>query len=404
LDTDKDQHFFYWFFESRSKPSTDPLILWLSGGPGCSSMAGLLMENGPCKVDASTNDTENNPFSWNNNANIVYLDQPINTGFSYGQNAANDTAEVGVQVYAFLQLFFQKFPKYSNNEFHVIGESYGGHYVPDVGKVINDNNKKSGSNKINLNSIGIGNGWTNPLIQYEYYPDMACNNTYYPVLPQSSCDASRKKWPQCKSKIEDCYRNGTIDSCKAADDYCGDVMQGAFFNTTLNPYDIRKNCDNSSVVCYGISNNLEYYLNRKDIKQALGANADINFQICSDTVTNAFNHTDDSVLNFSQYVGELLNDGIRVLIYAGDADYICNWMGNKAWTKALNWTGQAGFNSAKDLPWNPDPITESLGESRTYKNFTFLRVFGSGHMVPFDQPVSALHMVDTWIKGKPFKT
>lgn len=83
----------------------------------------------------------------------------------------------------------------------------------------------------------------------------------------------------------------------------------------------------------------------------------------------------------------LLEDGIRVLIYAGDADFICNWMGNKAWTLELPWSGQKGFKAAEDKTWYSDIGKEDGGEVRTYGNFTFLRAYGGGHMVCIFNPL-----------------
>jgi cathepsin A (carboxypeptidase C) len=86
------KNYFYWLFESRSNPSTDPLIMWLTGGPGCSSQLALLSENGPCSVTADGMSTVNNPFSWNTNANIMWVDQPAGVGYSYGvKNDKNET-------------------------------------------------------------------------------------------------------------------------------------------------------------------------------------------------------------------------------------------------------------------------------------------------------------------------
>ena len=75
-----DKNYFYWLFESRATPSTDPLIMWLNGGPGCSSQLGLLTENGPCTVSEDGLSTINNPHSWNNNANVMWIDQPAHVG------------------------------------------------------------------------------------------------------------------------------------------------------------------------------------------------------------------------------------------------------------------------------------------------------------------------------------
>ncbi|KAJ2178531.1 carboxypeptidase C, partial [Coemansia sp. RSA 353] len=103
------------------------------------------------------------------------------------------------------------------------------------------------------------------------------------------------------------------------------------------------------------------------------------------------------------YVRELpplLEAGIRVLIYAGDADFICNWYGNKAWSEALEWSGKTSFAGSADEDWIVDG--KAAGEARTFKNFSFLRVFGAGHMVPYDQPENSLDMINRWIANKPF--
>lgn len=77
------KHFYFAYFESRSNPKTDPLVLWLNGGPGCSSMTGLFFELGPCLVNADGESARENPYSWINAASVFFLDQPIGVGFSY---------------------------------------------------------------------------------------------------------------------------------------------------------------------------------------------------------------------------------------------------------------------------------------------------------------------------------
>ena len=87
------KNYFYWAFESRNDPETDPVVLWMTGGPGCSSEVALFGENGPCHVNSEGNATTPNQFSWNSNATIIYIDQPAGTGFSYGLGMDHD--EVG---------------------------------------------------------------------------------------------------------------------------------------------------------------------------------------------------------------------------------------------------------------------------------------------------------------------
>jgi carboxypeptidase C (cathepsin A) len=127
----------FWFFEARSNPSIAPLALWLSGGPGCSSMIGLFQENGPCTFNNVTGPNPVlNPYSWNNYANMLYVDQPIGTGFSYGNGSTNSTPEAAQVTWTFLQAFYTHFSNYQNRDFALFTESYGGHYGPNFSKYL----------------------------------------------------------------------------------------------------------------------------------------------------------------------------------------------------------------------------------------------------------------------------
>lgn len=131
LDISDTKHLFFWFFESRSKPKDDPLVLWLNGGPGCSSSTGLLFELGPCNIAKNGTTTEPNPHSWNSNTNMIFLDQPVEVGYSYADGESiNNTPAAAEDVYAFLQLFMAKFPEYASLPFHVAAESYGEFRAP----------------------------------------------------------------------------------------------------------------------------------------------------------------------------------------------------------------------------------------------------------------------------------
>lgn len=146
------QNYFYWFFESRSAPSTDPLVLWMTGGPGCSSEVALFGENGPCSVNKEGTDTVTNPYSWNTAANILYIDQPTGTGFSYGTGLDSNEVQVSEDMYDFLQQFLQGHPQYAKLPFFAFGESYAGHYIPAVTHRIwlNNQNLPAGAIHINL--------------------------------------------------------------------------------------------------------------------------------------------------------------------------------------------------------------------------------------------------------------
>jgi len=123
--TKTNKNYFFWFFESRSDPAKDPLVLWLTGGPGCSSQLALFAENGPCTIDGTN--TKTNKYSWNTKANLLYLDQPSGTGFSYGdERKTHNEKDVSQDMYLFVTLFLQKFEKYRNLPLFLFGESYAG--------------------------------------------------------------------------------------------------------------------------------------------------------------------------------------------------------------------------------------------------------------------------------------
>ena len=160
-----------------------PFVVWLTGGPGCSSTLALLTENGPCTVDGDgkSGTTTVNPHSWTEAAHVLWLDQPAGVGFSYGDENDSGEAMVGEDAYYFFQAFFQSHPEYANNPLYIIGESYGGHYVPAIAHRIWRGNQAPLCEKcipLNLAGLAIGNGLTAPEEQYPWYPEMVWNNSH----------------------------------------------------------------------------------------------------------------------------------------------------------------------------------------------------------------------------------
>jgi cathepsin A (carboxypeptidase C) len=130
LDTRGD--IFYWMFESRAEPAKDPLVVWLTGGPGCSSELALFIENGPFKINKADKTLKSHPFSWNNNANLLFLDQPLGTGFSKGKQLDTTEEQIAADFYTFMTEFLQTFPQFKGRDFFITGESYAGHYIPAI--------------------------------------------------------------------------------------------------------------------------------------------------------------------------------------------------------------------------------------------------------------------------------
>ncbi|RPB29261.1 hypothetical protein L211DRAFT_833115 [Terfezia boudieri ATCC MYA-4762] len=396
LDVDDDKHFFFWFFESRNDPKNDPVTLWLNGGPGCSSMTGLFMELGPSSINSHII-PEQNQFSWNSNSSVIFLDQPVNVGYSYSDTATKSTAAAAEDVYAFLTLFFEKFPQYGKQDFHIAGESYAGHYIPSFAAKILEHEDRN----INLKSILIGNGLTDGLTQYKYYAPMACGEGgYKAVLSPSECANMESTYPRCGSLIQGCYDSQSVWRCVPASIYCNNAMMGPYQRTGLNVYDIRGRCQDTSNLCYPQLGYIQKFMNKKEVMNAVGAEVS-SFDSCNFDVNRDFLFNGDWMLPFHKFIPEILKK-IPVLIYAGDADFICNWLGNQAWTNALEWKGKAGFNHEKLTPYMLGD--KEVGQIKSFGNFTFLRLYQAGHMVPFNQPEPSLQMFNEWLDGKYWET
>mmetsp|Transcript_57008 Transcript_57008/g.116668 ORF Transcript_57008/g.116668 Transcript_57008/m.116668 type:complete len:457 (-) Transcript_57008:10-1380(-) len=412
VDTGVDKNYFYWMFESRDTPSTDPLIMWLNGGPGCSSQLGLLTENGPCTISEDGLSTINNPNSWNNNANVMWVDQPAHVGYSYGakvKDLDHNESEIAEDMYGFLQEFFVANPQYADADFYVFGESYGGHYAPAISSRIFEGNQANveGTVKINLKGVGVGNGLTDPYIQYQYYPQMAMNNTYdIKCVEEDVYEKMVDRMPKCTKLIAACQGNTSM--CLPADDYCNLVETTPYYKTGLNPYDIRVPCGDSDL-CYDFSN-LDVFLNLDSTREALHVSDKVDKWVSCNTAVDLAIAPYDWMKNFQGTIAPMVEGGVRVLIYAGDTDFICNWMGNKAWTMDLAWDGKSAFESTGDHEWFYDSAKTTLGgwarsadsASGAGGSLTFLQVKEAGHMVPMDQPEAALSMLNTFTANKAF--
>ncbi|WEW61996.1 serine-type carboxypeptidase [Emydomyces testavorans] len=396
-DNEDDKHLFYWFFESRNDPKNDPVVLWLNGGPGCSSLTGLFLELGPASIDKKLK-VVHNPYSWNSNASVIFLDQPVNVGFSYSGSAVSDTIAAGKDIYALLTLFFKQFPQYAKQDFHIAGESYAGHYIPVFASEILSHKNRN----INLKSVLIGNGLTDPLTQYPHYRPMACGDGGYPaVLDESSCQSMDNALPRCLSMIESCYSSESTWVCVPASIYCNSAIIGPYQRTGQNPYDVRTKCEDSGSLCYTQLNYITKWLNQQSVMDTLGVEVS-SYDSCNMDINRNFLFHGDWMKPFHRVVPALI-DQIRVLIYAGDADFICNWLGNQAWTDALEWSGQKKFAHAqmKNLTIVDNKSEgKNIGEVKSHGNFTFMRLYGGGHMVPLDQPEASLEFFNRWLGGE----
>ncbi|RQM08201.1 hypothetical protein DH86_00000648, partial [Scytalidium sp. 3C] len=361
-------------------------------GPGCSSLTGLFLELGPASIDKNLK-LVHNPYSWNSNASVIFLDQPVNVGFSYSGSSVSNTVAAGKDVYALLTLFFKQFPEYAKQDFHIAGESYAGHYIPIFTSEILAHKKRN----INIKSALIGNGLTDPYVQYEYYRPMACGEGPWPrVLTESECQSMDNALPRCQQLIESCYNSESVWSCVPAAIYCNNNFIGPYQRTGQNVYDVRGKCEDSSNLCYSALGWISDYLNQRNVQEALGAEVS-SYDSCNFDINRNFLFQGDWMKPYHRVIPGVLEE-LPVLIYAGNADFICNYLGNQAWTEALEWPGKSAFNKAKIVDMTLDD-GHKYGKTKSSGNLTFAEIFAAGHMVPMDQPEASLDFLNKWING-----
>ncbi|XP_065870576.1 serine carboxypeptidase-like [Euphorbia lathyris] len=381
---------FYFFFESRNSKK-DPVVIWLTGGPGCSSELAMFYENGPFTI-AKNMSLVWNEYGWDKASNLLYVDQPIGTGFSYSsdpRDIRHNEEGVSNDLYDFLQAFFAEHPEYVNNDFYITGESYAGHYIPAFAARVHKGNKAKEGTHINLKGFAMGNGLTDPAIQYKAYTDYALDMG---LIEKSDYDRISKVVPLCEMAVKLCGTDGTI-SCMASYFVCNSIFSSIMARVgDINYYDVRKKCEGS--LCYDFSN-MEKYLNQKSVRDALGV-GDIGFVSCSRSVYQAM--LMDWMRNLEVGIPALLEDGIQLLVYAGEYDLICNWLGNSRWVHAMEWSGQKKFVSSPEVPFKVD--NSEGGVLKSHGPLAFLKVHDAGHMVPMDQPKAALEMLKRWTQGK----
>ncbi|KAF2029636.1 carboxypeptidase Y precursor [Setomelanomma holmii] len=420
------KHLFFWYFESQDKPSKDPLVLWLTGGPGGSSMIGLLQELGPCLINEYGNGTVYNEYGWSKNTNLLFVDQPAGVGFSYvdeGTPLPATSFTAAEDLHHFLQLFTTDvFPKLEGRDFHITGESYAGHYVPALGaQIVSQNALYPKRPQINLQSIFVGNGYVSPLdTAFGYWETLCTTNpgVKTPVFNETRCDIMANNMRRCLELANVCYSHPDPAICNAANTVCWDGVivhydgesAGRPGNGTRNRFDITEPCKSSGELCYLEPERISEYLNLPWVFEALGVpKAVANYSIYSMDIAWAFALTYDAGISTQPQVLYLLDAGIDVLFYQGNLDLACNTAGNLQWANSMQWKGQPAFVAQPKRPWSVDG--EEVGWFKEVKvetasgrktTFAMSTVDGAGHMVPYNKPKEALVLVDKWLEKRSY--
>jgi len=408
---DGDKMMFYWFSESQNDPSTDPVVLWLNGGPGCSSFDGFVYEHGPFTFnngpDGAKQNLTLNPYSWTKVANMIYLDSPCGVGLSYSNNSNDyitDDVITAMDSHNFLLNFFTAYPEFQSNDFYVSGESYAGVYVPTLAQQVMYGIHNGTTPKINLKGILVGNGVTdevfdgNAWIPFIYGHSFISNELMADI--EESCDGNY--WNPSNNECDNLLGNASnlvedlniydvLINCYMgeSDTRFQDLMTRVTTKLRQTTKDFSDN-DGEQVPCID-SNRATAWLNTPSVRTALHAIpvSVQNWTICSDLIS--YTSTYSTVIPIHE---ELLENGYRIMIYSGDSDMCVPNTGSEAWTESLN------------LPiidlWRPWFVNNQVaGYTQGYKGLTYATIKGAGHMVPQFKPPQALHFFTQFLNGQP---
>ncbi|KAJ7017885.1 Alpha/Beta hydrolase protein [Mycena alexandri] len=342
--------------------------LTIGGGPGTSGMSNPLSAQGPCLV--TENGTVPNPNRWTENFNLISLDHPVGVGYSYG-TLVNNSRTAAVDVYDFLQKFFRLFPHLSQNQFILSGGSYGGMYIPHIATVIHEQNLAIAKGKglpsavpINLESM---------MMRCYNVPDM---------YNASTCTELFEVLPTCLDSIRFAQEGPWLpERHVAAQKTCNRLEGGDRHGTVAE--DVRWKCYSTEPLgCLPPSFEwLPTFINRAEIKYALGIPDHLNFTVLSDAVTEEFEKYGDMIQPAYLLYTPLLTAGIRLLHYVGAQDANCAWPGVFSFLKLLPSPFQDEFLRTPDVSWPTaeDATVRVVGEGAG--NITYILVAQGGHFV-----------------------
>ncbi|BAT77927.1 Serine carboxypeptidase-like 18 [Vigna angularis] len=412
-EAEENAELFYYFIESENDPKGDPLLLWLTGGPGCSAFSGLVFEIGPLSFEnqeynGSLPNLTLKTQSWTKVSSIIFVDLPAGTGFSYPKTelAVNQSASKLVRhAHQFLRKWLIDHPEFLSNEVYIAGDSFCGLPIPVIVQEISYGNKGGIQPWINLQGYILGNPITTSteknyeipfnhgmaLISDELYQSLQrnCRGEYQNIDPTNAlCARDMQSYEESISGIaighvlepdceESALRNPIQDTWS-----CRRSLAHESYPLTMPPLNCRAHA-------YVLSS---YWANDDDVRKALHirkgtkgkwkrCNYDIPFKT---DISNSF-----------QYHVNLSRKGYRSLIYSGDHDMVVPFLSTQAWIRALNYSIVSDWRQ-----WYYNG--QVAGYTRTYSNqMTFATVKGGGHTAPEFKPEECLAMFMRWISNKP---
>ncbi|TBU48705.1 alpha/beta-hydrolase [Dichomitus squalens] len=406
---------FFWFWPTNNASNVNDLLFWTNGGPGCSSLEGFLQENGPISWSWGQSEPTPNPWSWTNLSNVLWVEQPVGTGFSQGVPDISNDDELAAQVAGFMEQFLEVFSELKGSNFWVSGESYAGYYVPYIANYLYEHPNPH----LHLKGIWISDPTISWFLVQSEIPALRFVQANENVFPFNSTVRT-----QLQNISDACGFTDYLDHVTYPPTGLLPLPRGAFLDpdgtvdfgddceingliqelvTEINPvFDIYRVTDTFpspwSVLGFPQSTQKFIYFNRTDVQDAIHA-PHIDWEICSEenvyvgfgdtSVPPAANNVLPNVIEKSE----------RVAIVHGLADMILIAEGARIAIQNMTWNGKQGFQT----PIEPESfIVDNMGVYGNYhteRNLTYVEFYYSGHQTPQFVPWAAYQTI-AYVLGK----
>ncbi|XP_056160714.1 serine carboxypeptidase-like 2 [Syzygium oleosum] len=416
-----DVQLFYYFIESERSPKDDPMMLWLTGGPGCSSLSGLIYEIGPLNFnyDNSSGNRPSfllNPYSWTKVANIIFLDQPVGTGFSYSTTQEGyHTGDLSsaAETYQFLRKWLMVHPEFLSNPLYITGDSYSGMTIPIIVTEVVNGNEVGHLPPLNIKGYVLGNPLTDvlydlnsrvvfahrkALISDELYKSAKnnCKGEYMHVDPENvDCGVDLQSVVECVEKIFNAHvlEPKCSTSTPRPNFLKWDRRILEHGNSEINPLSLhefpRPWCRNYDYLyCY-------VWANDETVQKALQIREGTKTEWIRCNESSSYAH---DVLKSTDYHRNLTEKKLRALIYSGDHDMVVPYIGTMAWIETLNLSLSTDWEA-----WFVDGQVAGYTLQYEHDNYklTYATVKGAGHTAPEYKPKETLAMIYRWFANYP---
>jgi len=400
VNAEKASNMFFWHFPALNGDKSAPLLIWLQGGPGASSMFGLFHETGPYELQRDTTSKRGEiklsqrALTWNNRYSLLFIDNPVGAGFSYTESAdgyATTEEDVSLNLLSVLQQFYLVFPSKAKVPLYLTGESYAGHYIPALGYRIHVHNgllDKSNPAYIPMEGLAIGDGWIDPINMVPAYPAMLEGMGLIDLTQQ-------KVFESYCARITTAIKGKYMSTAFAIWDEMinGDLFpyDSLFLNVT-GSYDYDNNQNTQAPASFSL---YAEFLDQVDTRAALHVG----------TAAFGLNSSDAEKALQSDFMRSMIPElqtlipNYKVLIYSGNLDIIVGAPLTDAFMTKLDFNGSAAFHSAARVPYKVGGKNdeEVAGYVKHVGNLTQVVVRGSGHILPHDQPERGLDMISRFV-------